>query len=724
MVLSLEDVETVAERFGKRSGLLHVPLSLADFIAEFVAPLKPNRVLDAHSISGVLPLRLSGKLDAGEFDVLSPNEATLELVSLVGSGRPGIEFHIADPMAWDDPPTPYDLVVCSPPFGLRTHARHAMLNGEQVRVQDDLAQQLILRSCHWLRENGVAVFVVASSFLTRATRDTGVLTHLQSLGFQLDAAIELPASTFRHAHISAQLVVLRRGSSDRVFAARMPSDDDSRRQLISNYHKGKQTGAPALGMLADRTDFRGFGPLELELSTRRQAREMGLQPVPFGDVVIECRSARSGPNFKRFEDEQDCVFLPEMANSPATTTQAMLSERLRSYFRLKIDPSVASPEYLAGFLNSPFGHTWRNSLKLGAAMPRITRSALVESTFYLPPRQTQLEIVACDSELNAARSRLTELSDRLWQSPQQVEEITAELQSAQREDTVEQWIDSLPFPLASVLWLCHVEAGGHADQIRRKLQFFEALTQFVAIVHMSAFSSDLPTWKQVAPRLQETFTEQGLTMDKATFGMWNVVSQHLIPEVRELMKSDWELVVELYRTSDRRLLESLTAKRFLSTIQQANSIRNKWSHESPDPQEVNSRLSQLIDHVRAIFGFHWENYNLLLPGQNEYDSGVFRTDVQQLQGTRQPFPWSSADVLRPMQKGSLHLKAPDQQQTLELLPLVKILAPPTDEQNACYFYNSRKNGEVSFTSYHFRSESTVVQPFNDTQKAIGRLFQA
>jgi hypothetical protein len=77
-----------------------------------------------------------------------------------------------------------------------------------------------------------------------------------------------------------------------------------------------------------------------------------------------------------------------------------------------------------------------------------------------------------------------------------------------------------------------------------------------------------------------------------------------------------------------------------------------------------------------------------------------------------------------MQKGSLHFKSIDRQQTLELLPFIKVLEPPAKEQNACYFYNRKESGGISFHSYHFRAESNITDRFQDTEKAINRLFDA
>lgn len=305
--------------------------------------------------------------------------------------------------------------------------------------------------------------------------------------------------------------------------------------------------------------------------------------------------------------------------------------------------------------------------------------------------------------------------------------IRSELTSEKKEDDYERWVDSLPFPLASILWICHAEPGNAEERFRRKLHFFEAFSQFIASIHLSAFASDLTLWNDVRVDLKSRLAGQHLSVDRATFGTWKLINERLVSKCREMLGSDEQLCFELYRCSNRRLLAALTSKKLLTVVQQTNSLRNRWAAHAgaiseADATDVDEKLMQCIHDVRSIFGYLWADYHLLLPGTNEFDEGVFRTEVQILRGTRQPFPWSSVEVLRPMQKGSLHFKSPNFQETLELLPLIKVMEPPSNEQNACYFYNRKDSTGICFQSYHFRSESSVVDEFRDTQKAIGRLF--
>ena len=68
------------------------------------------------------------------------------------------------------------------------------------------------------------------------------------------------------------------------------------------------------------------------------------------------------------------------------------------------------------------------------------------------------------------------------------------LEAVNREDRYENWLDSLPFPLASILWVCHTQSGSLKEQYERKIQFFEALSEFLGIIFLSAFSANEAIW--------------------------------------------------------------------------------------------------------------------------------------------------------------------------------------------------------------------------------------
>jgi hypothetical protein len=122
-----------------------------------------------------------------------------------------------------------------------------------------------------------------------------------------------------------------------------------------------------------------------------------------------------------------------------------------------------------------------------------------------------------------------------------------------------------------------------------------------------------------------------------------------------------------------------------------------------DARAVNEKLLQHIGTVREVFGVCWENFELLLPAECRVKAGVYSYKGKKVIGSRTPFPSETVELVEAMEDGYLHLKSPDEQRALKLLPFVKVMPSPKTEENACYFYNRQQKEGIRFLSYHFES---------------------
>jgi hypothetical protein len=64
---------------------------------------------------------------------------------------------------------------------------------------------------------------------------------------------------------------------------------------------------------------------------------------------------------------------------------------------------------------------------------------------------------------------LIELEQHLWRKPASIDQIESSLKKLNREERIEEWIDTLPFPMASILWVCLTQGGSENDQKIRML---------------------------------------------------------------------------------------------------------------------------------------------------------------------------------------------------------------------------------------------------------------
>ena len=71
-----------------------------------------------------------------------------------------------------------------------------------------------------------------------------------------------------------------------------------------------------------------------------------------------------------------------------------------------------------------------------------------------------------------------------------------------------------------------------------------------------------------------------------------------------------------------------------------------------------------------------------------------------------------------MEDEKLYLLHANQQTPVELVPFVRMLASPEQEQNACYFYNRQEGNQVRWVSYHFDNQPEVYRPAEEVTSAI------
>jgi len=730
MSITLDDLAYILTRFERHTDHF-VPRGVAEFIANLLKPYSPSSILDPWAGMGFLPVHLKESLAPKKYEAYSKNHAHAEVWKQL-EGTATITLHETDALvALSNSPDAFDAAVSCPPWGLRANQSVTVsIEGKNEAIKDDYGHLLILEACRHLAEGGVGVFVVFGGFFFGSGRPGKARHALERMGIRVTAAIELPAGTFSPlTSITTHIVVLQRTDQDTLFTGSFFGDEKHQEALLRNLKDRKEGRSASLGRIVAIETFRGFTPIDLAERVVEQARRMGLVAYPFADVVSEFHAPSSSKDFEGFDGVPNAVYLPQMAATAATASQDDLPEKLKGYYQLAIKPDVAEAEFVAGLLNTSFGQLWRDSIRTGETIPRIGQGMLEASTIYLPPpksRELQGRVIATQHTISRLRSELSELEQQLWRKPGTVEKIESSLKAVNREERLEEWIDTLPFPLASILWVCLTQGGSENDRKTRMVQFFEALAEFLAIIHLSAFSAHPTLWPEIKRKLGVTLKEGNFAFRFATFGLWTRVCESLFAELRRLQSSEEEVCFELFKTRSRDVLEMISSKQLVSIFQTTNKIRNqKTGHTGAiggaGDREVNEQLLQLIAKVREIFGTTWESYELLLPGESRFRSGAFQYSVSRIMGTRTPFANESVEVAEVMEDGHLHFKSPDEKRGLRLLPLVKIMPSPKTEENACYFFSSEGKEGHRFLSYHYQAESEVTHSFDDVANTLSSL---
>ena len=721
--LDVSELMYFQERSGDYGGPFIVPLSVAQLFSQLVDSRQCGSVLDPAGGHGLLGAWLAESLPVQRIDVISrlpeSEEVThplnLESLTLHVGTLSDIESQLA---------AHYDAIVASGPVGLKRETRTYETAGGKIELSDDPSCLLIADVADRLSHGGFLAFVMAPRFAWESS-SRSVRRNLAHFGLHLSALLTFRPGIFAETSISFDLVIITRERHNELFVAGVPEDYDAQKELVNRLWNRKQGAMPSQGRLVSEDQFHGLQALEAKERAAQLAKAKGLSPVPFSNAVREIRvPKRQRTELERCDDHPHAVYLPEMAKTAATTRQEDLPERLKSYLQLLVDPDIVLPEYLAELLNTALGQSLRQAVMTGTTIPRINKDLLNESTLYLVPVSDQRQALEARSQIRRLRNELSEHESDIWERPRQVEHVIEALGKVNHEERFEEWVETLPFPLASILRSYHALDQTDKEKYERLLHFFEALTEFCAAVHLSAFRTSAVHWQLELDDLLRVMRDQHFSIERATFGLWRAIVERLAGTLRSMLNGnddDRAVANSLYATASSIPLEMLSSKPLIGLLQRVNGFRNRWTGHGGavthlEAAERHRDLKKELEELRAIVGIKFLQYQLIEPRTAEILEGpLFRCRVRRVMGSNPQLEHQTVTVTTPAKKGALYLHNPGHNKVLELIPIVQVRDTP---QPASYFYNRCERAELHLVSYHFTERSEVSSP----SAALSTLF--
>jgi hypothetical protein len=710
------------------------PKLVAEFMAGLAQRHKPKSLLDPACGYGLL---LATAAAASEARILKGIEINADIVKRASKiWGETLELTNGDAISClEEHDDKYDMVVSDPPLGLR-------LSESQLRALDnkkagrDFSSALIHSCLNKLAPEGIGVFNVAPSFLLDGQKKS-FLSSLNQAGYRVSACIQVPSGTRHNTMISTYVVVVEAGEQGQVFIGQMKDDTEHLRRLISNLYRRKPKGDVSLGRLCDFTVFRSFDSFVAREQLERLARDWRWTPHRGSDVikdyeVIRRTEASSSP---AMDDDSSSLFL-KLLGKPQASRQYEDVSKAREIGHLKVNEAIVEPAFLEYWLNeSRIGQLTIGSIQDGMTIPRTRLSAIAEATIYLPPKELQRCVCEGWSFLKKVRSEADELESELSNWTEDPQKLLGRIKSINQEDRYEDWIESLPFPLASILWRHHAAKDSYRERYQVLLHFFEATAAFVATVHLSAYLSSESQWEQIGQDLGSKLYAQGLSLDRATFGAWKLVVERLASACSaSLKKADEDsdqlrLLEQIYCTSDRQVLDMLSHKKLLQVLQAANKIRNdNLGHSGAIGEEVAMRihgeLLDLVYQLRGAFGRNWSRYELLQPGTFRYKAGIYHVTCKRIMGTRSaPFEEVEYESTMPLETDALYLFDSLNRTGLKLEPFVEVIPSPERQAVACFIFNRVDRDSARWVSYHFEQEAEISHPSIGVLNALSRLHR-
>lgn len=295
-------------------------------------------------------------------------------------------------------------------------------------------------------------------------------------------------------------------------------------------------------------------------------------------------------------------------------------------------------------------------------------------------------------------------------------------QHSEQTTKFEDWIETLPYPLASILWL-YFSSNKTEERVNHLLHFFEALTQFLATLLLSIFAQNESELEEELKPLSETFSKQNYNWGRPVWGLWKLLFERLASTTRKRLKNG--TTRSIFEGVNKEFISKISITTVAQLITDANKIRNSRAHGDSESERQLEDLKSLLTKLQGAFGNCWENVEIIIPIDAKRLRDKHVSSVEICMGIKRPFrKINNVITTEGMFDGELHLKSPDDSKFVELLPFVRIIKPSskTRSNGGSYYYNCREqNGQIKLVSFDMANEQTIVDSFEEITNWLTKL---
>jgi len=560
---------------------------------------------------------------------------------------------------------------------------------------------LLFTSARRISDSGALIALVHTEFF----RESRIIQKLSESGFFCEAALTLRLDSSLKAEKEEELlIIIRRGEREMIMAGELNPDVERHRILLQNLQNQKNGKRPELGFFIRRTGYRSLHEILLEERISKLAEEHGAPRVPFSGITRSISTGACGT----LQDAGRRIYLPYSPAAPPVISHEDLSVPPSDAACILLRTGTVEPEYLIHFFQTALGRAIRELMMRRSGTIQHFASTLAETEIYLPPPQIQAEVIAINASIESARDRLGSIQRELWRRPHSTRSVLGQLERLREGEGIIEWMETLPFPLASILWIYHAEETP-AKKVSHLLHFFEASAEFIAAILLSALD---PILRGEEFDLLDENPEFRDTYRNATFRSWIILCRRAARQVRKKIAGDngYDEMARLFGNPDREFIDMVTSKRLFALLDEVADLRNDWKGHGGitgkrDDEEQLATLERLLERFREGIRDRFKNMQVILPGAAVYRDGIFSCQVQSVTGTRARFPGMSITSLIPLDLGSLYLYSGRGGEPMKILPFFRLIFHPETGEPAWYFYNRIEGMRVRWISYHYEAES-------------------
>jgi hypothetical protein len=681
------------------------PVQLLEFVAELARELRPSSVFDPWVVAPTILAAAHEASGSSRNCGLVKDEGLWKAAQRIAP----LDWRLGDPLLLlrELSAERFDLVLVAPPIGHR---------GPAAREPDDLSgrmdfEDLVLwRAVRMVADHGAVLFQTPDNFFWAKSR-RGLWAGLAQRGLHPRAVISVDPTLAPSWLIRTSLVLFTKEARARLFVGRLERGT-SVPALVGNLIAERTDDDPQLGVLTRADGFRGWGPLLLEQELSRMFGSSELRTLA---DIGRIRSLALQPDVP-YDPPANCVFVPTLGFGNVRTVPPDL-EGKRGYrvLAVELNPEVAQAEYVAGLLSSPPGKKLRESVSSGSGPQHLSVTGAEVIRLPVPPISDQLQTVRSAAQLASMEATVARLRDELWRRPQDAARVLAQLEAGAKADPVRRWLDTLPYPLSSVLQRFSASRDS-IEQLDALLQFYEATAQFGCAVLLSILRADPDLLALARPDIARVVGRRGQAFNRVDFGLWTKLGPVLAEVIGRIgQKRDLQARLQEAAGPTAVLMAQLADGHIWQLLDQARDKRNLRAHGGVlPPAKLESRIATLqvlLSAAEQALGSGFEDIDLARADQGRLIRGLrVYPRAQQLRGPNGVFEEFELRTRVDLESGHLAFvgRDVDISSVLMLVPLVRIGGTKEISRNACYFFNGRVGPDrFKYVSYHFGDEEEL-----------------
>lgn len=569
--------------------------------------------------------------------------------------------------------------------------------------------QIVEQSSKLLSDEGYCVF----SFGKAITLNTAEkwLYKLEKEGLYCVAVFDLPIGAYSpRSVVESEVVVFSKIKTEKRFVALL-AEKNYADQIVSNFLMGKASkNSPKLGIYVEG-EIRCYS--DFLRASRIQNKNKNLAKAYNGkSVMIKQIGEVYAPNKKNvFRENDNAVYVPKLGKSPVVTEIEDFQIKAQNYFQIVVNTDMVLPRFLAFFLNTEEGVNIRQLSYKGVTIKAFNIKTLGDMTIPCPTIEQQSEYLKTYDQLEALRVDIETLKDKLQKTPAAYKNIRKSIKDINNTgDKFAQWIETLPYPIATILKKYSVsEDASNRQEIL--FYFYEAYAIFMATLLSAALNKSLIDCSNLKD-VDSTFFE------KATFGNWvrmdRALANLFLGGVNSPNDDKKKVVLECFKTTDENLIKYLCNRNACNILDTACKYRNSWKGHSGITSDalykehadiLDCMLYKFQDSIKDLY----ERVRLIRPISLSFSNGIFINKVEVLTGSNAIFGKDTIESLSPLDDTKLYIQLLDTGEMLELPPYFILKNSPADVKNACYFYSRVEKGSTRYVSYHYDGKPEDIE---------------